>query len=98
MKFLEDIKDAEDKARDELQLLDKKLDDLLPQYGPGFRAPKDSELPRFLAMMRQQYPPAEWVLPDGRVVHESIYLLALPYVEGGRELLEKVKRVTGGGM
>lgn len=96
MRFLEDVDEAAKIAREEMKLLDEMLDDILPQYGPGFRAPQTKELPAWLMAKRQEYPPAEWILPDGRTVNESIYLLALPYVEGGEKLLRRVLEYTEG--
>lgn len=91
---LADIDRAVELAEASMSVVDRDLEKMLPKVGPGFRMPKDEDLPKWLAEMRKLWPPDHWVMPDGREVFESIYVLALPYIEGGREVLEKIRDLT----
>lgn len=92
--FLDDIEEAVKIAVSYLEVDEKDLKKLLPDIGPGFRRPNKRDLPKFLAQKRMEYPPDDWVLPDGREVFESIYILALANVEGGKEILKQVRDMT----
>jgi hypothetical protein len=65
----------------------------------GASSPTDDELAAFFFHQQTVYPPQLFTYPDGTQVFASPWILALDFVEGGKEWLarfERVKAKNGG--
>lgn len=66
---------------------------LVGDSGIGMGEPDDQELAAFFFQKLHEEPPEPFVLPDGRVVTISPWILALGFADGGDEWLKRFNRV-----
>jgi len=62
---------------------------------PGMVAVDDVPFMAWVGSWMQQYPIQPIVTEDGMVVTASPWLLALEYVEGGKDVLKRIERIMG---
>jgi hypothetical protein len=67
----------------------KAAESMIGSTGIGMSAPNDEMLAAFFFKQMKMEPPETFILPDGRQVHISPWVLALGYAEGGREWLDR---------
>jgi len=60
---------------------------------PGLVAPTDEEFMAFVEGMIAQFPPEEIITPEGVPVVESRWIVALPYVAGGKQIVDRLLRI-----
>ena len=60
---------------------------------PGLAEPTDEEFMTFVEGMLKKYPEELIIMPDGRPIMASRWITALPYVEGGKQIVDRVNRI-----
>ena len=60
---------------------------------PGLVAPTDEEFMTFIGGMLGEYPPEPMIDPQGVGIVESPWILALAYVEGGKQIIDRLLRI-----
>lgn len=60
---------------------------------PGLVKVDDVTFMAAVDAMRQQYPPIQVRTPLGDVVTESPWILMLPYVDGGKDVLARIEAI-----
>lgn len=60
------------------------------------RSATDAEHVMWFEEQMRMYPPEPWVSPEGQMVMQSPWLLALPYTEGGKDEVRRYIRTKMG--
>ena len=64
-------------------------ENMIGQTGIGMSSPNDEMLAAFFFKQMKMEPPETFILPDGRQVTISPWILALGFADGGKEWLDR---------
>ena len=89
------VKEAFDSVEATRLAIRDALDGPLP---PGLKPIDDAAFMQFVMGMTKQFPPEPAITPDGRTVVESPWILMLPFVDGGKQILDRIIRIREKGL
>lgn len=90
-----DVAEAIDEGIARAESTRKAIRESLTGEVPGMVPVDDVPFMAWVGSWMQQYPIQPITMEDGMVITASPWLLALEYVEGGKDVLKRIERIMG---